>query len=77
MEKMEAIIRPERANAVKDALADAGFVGLNTVSVTGRGAQKGIVHQGRGGGSLTIDMLSKTKMEVVVKDGTAKKSATS
>lgn len=31
MEKVEAIIRPERVIAVKDALADAGFVGLNTV----------------------------------------------
>ena len=71
MKKVEAIIRPERVNAVKDALADAGFVGLNTVSVTGRGAQKGIVHQGRGGGSLTIDMLPKTKMELVVRDGDA------
>ena len=69
MKKVEAIIRPERVNAVKDALADAGFVGLNTVPVTGRGAQKGIVHQGRSGQSLTIDMLPKTKMELVVKDG--------
>ena len=73
MEKVEAIIRPERVNAVKDALADAGFVGLNTVSVTGRGAQKGIVHQGRGGGSLTIDMLPKTKMELVVRDENVEK----
>ena len=69
MKKVEAIIRPERVNAVKDALADAGFVGLNTVPVTGRGAQKGIVHQGRSGQSLTIDMLPKTKMELVVRDG--------
>ena len=69
MKKVEAIIRPERVNAVKDALADAGFVGLNTVPVTGRGAQKGIVHQGRSGQSLTIDMLPKTKMESVVRDG--------
>ena len=69
MKKVEAIIRPERVNAVKDALADAGFVGLNTVPVTGRGAQKGIVHQGRSGQQLIIDMLPKTKMELVVRDG--------
>ena len=73
MKKVEAIIRPERVNAVKDALADAGFVGLNTTPVTGRGAQKGIVHQGRSGQSLTIDMLPKTKMELVVKDGDIEK----
>ena len=68
MKKVEAIIRPERVNAVKDALADAGFVGLNTTPVTGRGAQKGIVHQGRSGQSLVIDMLPKTKMELVVRN---------
>lgn len=73
MKKVEAIIRPERVIAVKDALADAGFVGLNTVSLTGRGAQKGIVHQGRGDGSLTIDMLPKTKMELVVRDENVEK----
>ncbi len=73
MKKVEAIIRPERVNAVKDALADAGFVGLNTVPVTGRGAQKGIVHQGRSGQLLTIDMLPKTKMELVIRDGDADK----
>ena len=73
MKKVEAIIRPERVNAVKDALDEGGFVGLNTTSVTGRGAQKGIVHQGRSGQPLTIDMLPKTKMELVVRDGDAEK----
>jgi len=68
MKKVEAIIRPERVNAVKDALVERGFVGLNTVPVTGRGAQRGIVHQGRSGQSLAIDMLPKTNMESVVSD---------
>ena len=36
--------------------------------VTGRGAQRGIVHQGRSGQSLAIDMLPKTNMESVVSD---------
>ena len=67
MNKIEAIIRPEMLTAVKDALADAGFVGLNVVPVTGRGTQRGVVHQGRGG-SVTIDMLPKTKLEMVVAD---------
>ena len=68
MNKVEAIIRPERLEAVKDALAEAGFVGLNIVHVIGRGAQKGIVHAGRGGEAHTVDMLPKVKMEVVVRD---------
>ena len=68
MKKIEAIIRPERVNAVKDALVDAGFSGLNTAPVTGRGAQRGVVHTGRSGQSIVIDMLPKTKVEVVVSD---------
>ena len=39
MNKIEAIIRPEKLEPVKEALADAGFVGLNIVNVTGRGVQ--------------------------------------
>jgi len=53
MNKIEAIIRPERLEVVKEALASAGFVGLNIVAVTGRGIQKGIVHAGRGGEELS------------------------
>lgn len=67
MNKIEAIIRPERLEAVKNALTEAGFVGLNTVSVTGRGNQRGVVHQGRGTQTIEIDMLPKTKVEIVVK----------
>jgi nitrogen regulatory protein P-II 1 len=74
MKKIEAIIRPEKLNDVKSALEGAGFVGLNIVHVTGRGAQKGIVHGGRGGETYTVDMLPKLKIEVVVKDGQANKA---
>ena len=73
MKKIEAIIRPEKLNDVKDALEAAGCVGLNIVHVTGRGAQKGIVHGGRGGETYTVDMLPKLKIEVVVKDSESKK----
>lgn len=69
MNKVEAIIRPERLEAVKEALAEAGFVGLNIVNVTGRGVQKGIVHTGRGGEEYRVDMLPKAKIELVVRDG--------
>jgi nitrogen regulatory protein P-II 1 len=68
MKKVEAIIRPEKFEELKRSLADAGFVGMNTVQVTGRGAQRGIVHQGRGGQSVQIDMLPKLKLEMVVDD---------
>ncbi|HEY7268536.1 MAG TPA: P-II family nitrogen regulator [Dehalococcoidia bacterium] len=68
MNKVEAIIRPEKLESVKDALSAAGFVGLNIVAVTGRGVQKGIVHGGRGGEEYRVDMLPKSKLELVVKD---------
>ncbi len=68
MNKVEAIIRPEKLEVVKEALASAGFVGLNIVNVTGRGVQKGIVHGGRGGEEYRVDMLPKSKIELVVKD---------
>ena len=68
MNKIEAIIRPEKIDSVKNALAEAGFMGLNIVSVTGRGVQRGVTHEGRGGVTVTVDMLPKTKLEVACKD---------
>jgi nitrogen regulatory protein P-II 1 len=73
MNKVEAIVRPEKLEALKEALADAGFVGLNIVNVTGRGVQKGIVHAGRGGEEYRVDMLPKSKIELVVKDADTEK----
>lgn len=66
MKKVEAIIRTEKLEEVKAALEKAGFVGLNTVNVIGRGRQKGITHVGRSGEKVAIDMLPKLKMELVV-----------
>ncbi len=68
MKKIEAIIRPEKLNDVKQSLDDLGIHGMNFTQVTGRGAQRGIVHQGRGGETVTVDMLPKVKLEVVVPD---------
>lgn len=68
MRKIEAIIRPEMLESVKEALAVNGFVGLNITHVTGRGSQKGITHVGRAGEKHTVDMLAKIKLEVVVRE---------
>ena len=73
MHKVEAIIRPEKLDEVKNALASAGFVGLNIVPVTGRGVQKGVVHMGRGGETYEVDMLPKVKIEVVIKETDAER----
>ena len=73
MNKIEAIIRPEKLDEVKNALADAGYLGLNIVHVTGRGVQKGVVHMGRGGETYEIDILPKVKVEVVTKEADTEK----
>jgi nitrogen regulatory protein P-II 1 len=74
MKKIEAIIRPEKVAVVQESLAQAGFIGLNIVQVMGRGVQKGIVHEGRGGVSVRVDLLPKTKLELVCKDKDAEKA---
>lgn len=76
LKKIEAIIRPEKLDEVKHALADKGYIGLNIVGVTGRGVQKGIVHAGRGGQAYSVDMLPKVKLEIVVADGNAEEVIT-
>ncbi len=68
MKKVEAIIRPERFEQTKVALTEAGFAGLHVQNVTGRGAQRGVIHSGRGGESYVIDMLPKIKLVIVVRD---------
>ena len=73
MNKIEAIIRPEKLEAVKEALADQGFVGLNVVNVVGRGVQKGVVYLGRAGEKTTVDMLPKVKLQLVVREADTEK----
>ena len=67
MQKIEAIIRPERFEFVKRALEENKIYGLTVTDVQGRGDQKGIVLQYRGG-EIIVDLIPKCKVEVVVKD---------
>jgi len=74
VDKIEAIIRPEKLEAVKNALAAEGFVGLNVVNVVGRGVQKGVVYVGRAGQKQSVDMLPKVKLELVVRSTDTEKA---
>src|ERR1700693_161770 len=67
MTKIEAIIQPSRFEAVKDALVEAGIVGMTVTDVRGHGRQKGHteVYRGR---EYAIDLLPKMKIEIVVPD---------
>jgi nitrogen regulatory protein P-II 1 len=62
-----AIIKPERFEFVKKALEDKGYVGMTITEVKGRGEQKGISLEYRGG-KMTVDLLPKVKLEIVVRD---------
>ena len=67
MKLVRAIIKPERFEFVKKALEDKGFVSMTTSEVRGRGTQKGISLEYRGG-LMTVDMLPKIQIEIVVSE---------
>lgn len=67
MKKIEAIIRPIKLDEVKDALGKFGIHGMTVTEVIGCGLQKGKTEVYRGT-EYTIDLLSKIKIEIVVKD---------
>ena len=67
MKMVSAIIRPHRLQNVKEALADAGVVGLTVTDVRGAGRQKGQVERYRGS-EYKIDLIPKIKLEVATED---------
>ena len=70
MKLIKAIIKPERFEFVKKALEDKGFIGMTITEVKGRGAQKGITLEYRGG-LMTVDFLPKIQIEIVARDSDA------
>lgn len=67
MKKVEAIIKPEKLEAVHRALKDAGCSGLMITEIEGHGKQNGVVQQWRGE-RYKVSLVPKIKIEVVVKD---------
>jgi nitrogen regulatory protein P-II 1 len=65
MKLIKAVIKPERFEFVKKALEDKGYVGMTITEVRGRGVQKGISLEYRGG-LMTVDFLPKIQIEVVI-----------
>jgi nitrogen regulatory protein P-II 1 len=72
MKKIVAIIRPNKLDSVKDALEEVGCKGMTVAEVKGRGRQLGITESYRGT-DYCIDMLPKTRLEIVVNDGDVEK----
>ncbi len=67
MKSIVAIIRQEKYQDVKNALLEVGCEGMNVSEVKGRGSQRGIKESYRGS-SYCIDLIPKTRIEIVVKD---------
>ena len=67
MQKVEAIIRPEKLEIVKTELEDLDHAGMTLTEVRGHGKQRGVTEQWRGR-SFTVEYLTKVKIELVVKD---------
>jgi nitrogen regulatory protein P-II 1 len=67
MKMVKAVIKPERLEFVKKALEEKGFNGMTITEVKGRGEQKGIALEYRGG-LMTVDLLPKVQIEIVVRE---------
>ena len=67
MKKIEAIIRPESLDMVKNALDELGYPGMTITEVKGHGKQKGKEQIWRGR-EYKVEFLPKLKVEIVVLD---------
>ncbi len=73
--KIEAILREERLNDVKEALRKIGIVGMNITEVRGHGRQGGIVLAGRTG-TYQVDLLPRVQLNIVLSDHNVEKAIT-
>ena len=73
MKKIEAIIKPFKLTDVKEALNDAGILGMTVTEVKGFGRQKGHTEIYRGS-EYIVDFLPKIKIEMVLPDHLVKEA---
>ena len=72
MKMIQAIIRREKLPAVKEALDGISCPGMQVWEIVGHGKQAGVTEQFRGR-EFKVDLLPKTKIEIVARDSQAKK----
>ena len=67
MKLLKAIIRPNKVDEVKDALAKLNISGMTVTEVRGHGKQKGhtAIYRGQ---EYNVSLLPKMELEVVVPD---------
>jgi len=73
MTKLEAIIQNSRLEAVKEALHEIGVEGMTVLEARGHGRQKGHTEFYRGR-EYTVDLIPKTKLEMVLPDKMVEKA---
>jgi nitrogen regulatory protein P-II 1 len=71
--KIEAIIREEALDPVKDALHELGIVGMNVYEIRGHGRQGGIDLSWRGT-SYKMDLIPKIQLNIVLSDNNVEKT---
>ena len=67
MKKIEAFVRHEAFEPIRQELLERGIPSLSISEVKGSGRQKGVVEHYRGA-SLTVNVRPKLKIEIVVDD---------
>ena len=67
MQRIEAIVRPERLQVVKTALEELEHPGMTLTEVRGHGIQRGVMERWRGR-EVPVEYLTKVKVELVVRD---------
>jgi nitrogen regulatory protein P-II 1 len=72
MKKVEAFIRHEKVEEVRDALDSIGIEGMSFTEIKGCGRQKGYTETYRGA-RATIHLRPKVKVETVVEDSAVEK----
>ncbi len=70
MKLIKSIIRPNKVDDVKDALAKLDISGMTVTEVRGHGAQKGhtAIYRGK---EYNVSLLPKMEIEIVVTDALA------
>ncbi|HTM05088.1 MAG TPA: P-II family nitrogen regulator [Vicinamibacterales bacterium] len=70
MKMLKAIIRPNKVDDVKDALAKLNIAGMTVTEVRGHGKQKGhtAIYRGK---EYNVSLLPKMEVEVVVPENLA------
>lgn len=67
MKKIEAIIRTEKLDPVRQGLEESGYPGITISEIEGHGLQRGTYQRWRGE-DYKVELLPKIKIEIVCQD---------